>query len=130
MKQTTDIAAQTADFEEAVRAFTPICKTRYAKLLPFRNGIAQLRENGASYDLIREMLIAAGLTVAVDIIGNFVREVIEQRERPQANSRRRPQSKPFAAHSAPTMGTTKMPFTVAPPACEASISATAKQKPK
>ena len=76
MKPTTDIAAQTARFAEAVRAFTPICKTRYAKLLPFREGIAQLRERGASYDLIREMLVAAGLTVAVDNIGNFVREVI------------------------------------------------------
>lgn len=130
MKQTTDIAAQTARFAEAVRAFTPICKTRYAKLLPFREGIAQLREQGASYDLIREMLVAAGLTVAVDTIGNFVREVIEQRERPQTNPRRRPQPRPFAAHSVPTVGATKLPFTVAPPAGDAPVADTTKHKPK
>ena len=119
MKTNPDIAAQTARFAEAVSAFTPVCKARYAKLLPFRDGIAQLREKGASYDLIREMLVAAGVTVAVDTIGNFVREVIEQRERPQPNPRRRPQPRPFAAHPAPTVGATKMPFTVAPPAGEA-----------
>ena len=130
MKQTTDIAAQTERFAEAVRAFTPICKTRYAKLLPFREGIAQLRERGASYDLIREMLVAAGLTVAVDTIGNFVREVIEQHDRPQTNPRRRPQPRPFAAHSAPTVGTTKLPFTVAPPAGDAPVTEATKNKPK
>ena len=129
MKTSPDVAAQTARFEEA-RAFTPVCKARYAKLLPFRDGIAQLREKGASYDLIREMLNAAGETVAVDTIGNFVREVMEQRERPQPNPRRRPQPRPFTAHSAPTMGATKMSFTVAPPAGEAQVVDTTKQKPK
>ena len=122
MKTSPDIAAQTARFEEAVRAFTPVCKARCAKLLPFRDGIAQLREKGASYDLIREMLTATGVTVAVDTIGNFVRDVIEQRERPQP--------RPFTAHSAPTMGATKMPFTVAPHAGEAPLADTTKQKPK
>ncbi len=79
MKTNPDIAAQAARFAEAVRAFTPACKTRYAKLLPFRDGITQLREKGASYDLIREMLTTAGVTVAVDTTGNFVREAIERR---------------------------------------------------
>ena len=130
MKQTTDTAAQTAQFDEAVRAFKPVCKTRYAKLLPFRDGIAKLREKGASYDLIRELLVAAGVTIAVDTIGNFVREVIEQRDRPQTNPRRRPQPRPFAAHSAPTVGTTKLPFTVAPPEGETSPADTTKQMPK
>ncbi len=130
MKQTTDTAAQTAQFDEAVRAFTPVCKARYAKLLPFRDGIAKLREKGASYDIIRELLVAAGVTIAVDTIGNFVREVIEQRDRPQVNPRRRPQPRPLAAHSAPTVGTTKLPFTVAPPEGETSPADTARQTPK
>ena len=125
-----DTAAQTARFAESVRAFTPICKTRYAKLLPFREGIAQLRERGASYDIIREMLVAAGLTVAVDTIGNFVREVIEQRERPQTSPRRRPPPRLFAAHSAPTVGASKLPFTVAPPAGESPVGDTTKLKSK
>ena len=130
MKTNPDIAAQSARFDEAVRAFTPVNKARYAKLLPFRDGIAQLREKGASYDLIRELLIAAGLTVAVDTIGNFVREVIEQRDRPQPNPRRRPQPRPFVANGGAHAGTPRMPFTVAPPAGEAPPTDTTKQKPK
>ena len=130
MKTNTDTAAQAARFEEAVRAFTPVCKTRYAKLLPFRDGIAKLREKGASYVLIRELLVAAGVTIAVDTIGNFVREVIEQRDRPQVNPRRRPQPRPFAAHSAPTVSTTKLPFTIAPHACDAPVADTTKHTSK
>ena len=130
MKTNTDTAAQAARFEEAVRAFTPVCKTRYAKLLPFRDSIAQLREKGASYDLIREMLVVAGVTVAVDTIGNFVREVIEQRDRPQTNPRRRPQPKPFAANGGAMRGAPRMPFTVAPPACDAPAADTTKHTSK
>ena len=130
MKQTTDTAAQTAQFDEAVRAFTPVCKARYAKLLPFRDGIAKLREKGASDDLIRELLVAAGVTVAVDTIGNFVREVIEQRDRPQTNPRRRPQPKPFAANGGAMRGAPRMPFTVAPPACDAPVADTTKHTSK
>ena len=130
MKQTTDTAAQAAQFDEAVRAFTPVCKARYAKLLPFREGIAKLREKGASYDLICELLVAAGVTVAVDTIGNFVREVIEQRDRPQMNPRRRPQSRPFAAHGGTTVGAPRIPITVAPPEGETSPADTTKQKPQ
>ena len=130
MKPTTDTAAQTAQFDEAVWAFTPVCKARYAKLLTFRDGIAKLREKGASYDLIRELLVAAGVTVAVDTIGNFVRGVIEQRDRPQTNPRRRPPPKPFAAHGGTTGGATRMPFTVAPPEGDTSPADTTKQKPK
>ena len=130
MTANTDLAAQAAQFNASARAFTPICKTRYAKLLPFREGIAELRERGASYDLIRELLLAAGLIVAVDTVGNFVREVIEQRDRPQTNPRRRPQPKPFAAHSAPTAGAARMPFTVAPPVGDTTIADTTKHKSK
>ena len=108
MNPKTDLAAQTAQFNATARDFTPLCKTRYAKLLPFREGIAELREKGASYDLIRELLAQAGLTVAVDTVGNFVREVIEQRSRPQP--------RPHRAHTAPTMGAKRLPFTVAPAA--------------
>ena len=128
MKTNTDTAAQAARFEEAVRAFTPVCKARYAKLLPFRDGIAKLREKGASYDLIRELLVTAGVTVAVDTIGNFVREVIEQRDRPQTNPRRRPQPKPFAANGGAMRSAPRMPFTVAPPEGETSPADTTKQK--
>ena len=89
MNQSTEIASPTVRFSEAVRAFTPVCASRYAKLLPFKEGIVELRLKGASYRLIRELLATADVAVAVDTIGNFVREVIEQRPLARPNPRRR-----------------------------------------
>lgn len=48
MTQSTDIASPAARFSEAVRAFAPVCASRYAKLLPFKDGIVELRQKGAS----------------------------------------------------------------------------------
>ena len=89
MSQSIHIAAQSARFSEAVRAFAPVCASRYAKLLPFKEGIVELRQEGASYRLIRELLATADVAVAVDTIGNFVREVIEQRPPSRPNPCRR-----------------------------------------
>ena len=118
MTQSTDIASQTARFSDAVRAFAPVCASRYAKLLPFKDGIIELRQKGASYRLIRELLATAGLAVAVDTIGNFVREVIEQRPPARPNGRRRavrPLSEPSTARAVPTPSRPQFPFTLAPP---------------
>ncbi len=119
MSESTDIAAQAARFSEAVRAFTPVCASRYAKLLPFKDGIVELRQKGASYRLIRELLATIGVAVAVDTVGNFVREVVEQRSpsRP-ARSRRtvRALSESASSRSLPTPSKPQFPFTVAPPA--------------
>lgn len=118
MTQSTDIASPAARFSEAVRAFTPVCASRYAKLLPFKEGIMELRQKGASYRLIRELLATADVAVAVDTIGNFVREVIEQRPPSRPNARRRPVralSEPSTARSLPTPSEPQFPFTVAPP---------------
>src|SRR3954469_12650326 len=118
MTQSTDIASPTARFSEAVRAFAPVCASRYAKLLPFKDGIIELRQKGASYRLIRELLATADVAVAVDTIGNFVREVIEQRPPSRPNARRRPVralSEPSTARTLPTPSEPQFPFTVAPP---------------
>ena len=118
MNQNTVIEARTARFSEAVRAFTPVCASRYAKLLPFKEGIVELRQKGASYRLIRELLATAEVAVAVDTIGNFVREVIEQRPPSRPNARRRPVralSEPSTARNLPTPSESQFPFTVAPP---------------
>lgn len=117
MNQSTLTPAQTARFSEAVRTFAPICASRYAKLLPFREGIAELRQKGASYRLIRELLATVDVAVAVDTIGGFVREVIEQRPPPAAPPRRpvRPVTHPSAARRLPTPSEPQFPFTVAPP---------------
>lgn len=126
MSQSTDIAAQTARFTESVRTFAPVCASRYAKLLPFKDGIVELRQKGASYRLIRELLATADVAVAVDTIGNFVREVIEQRPPARPTRSRRPvraASEPSTARSVPTPSKPQFPFTVAPPAPSAPVEA-------
>ena len=118
MNQSTSTDPRAARFSEAVRAFAPVCASRYAKLLPFKDGIVELRQKGASYRLIRELLATADVAVAVDTIGNFVREVIEQRPPSRPNSRRRPVrplSEPSTARKVPTPSEPQFPFTVAPP---------------
>ena len=118
MNQSRDSAAQTIRFAEAVRAFMPVCTTRYAKLLPFKDGIAELRQKGASYRLIRELLATIDVVATADTIGRFVREVIEQRAPPRPNRRRqtvRPLSEPLQSSGLPTPGKPQLPFTVAPP---------------
>lgn len=118
MTQSTDMGSPAARFSEAVRAFAPVCASRYAKLLPFKDGIAELRQKGASYRLIRELLATADVPVAVDTIGHFVREVIEQRPPPRASTRRksvRTLSEPLKAGQVPIPVERRFPFTVAPP---------------
>lgn len=117
MNPSEDIVTQTARFGEAVRAFTPICANRYAKLMPFKDGIAELRQKGASYRLIRELLATVGIAVAIDTIGNFAREVIDQRTPSRPNRRWygvRALSESKAAATLPTPSKPQFPFTVAP----------------
>ncbi len=124
MSQSTHIDAQSARFSEVVRAFAPVCASRYAKLLPFKDGIVELRQKGASYRLIRELLATADVAVAVDTIGNFVREVIEQRPPSRPSARRRPVrslSEPSTARRLPSPREPQFPFTVAPPVEPATV---------
>jgi hypothetical protein len=118
MTQSTDTDAQAQRFSELVRAFTPVCASRYAKLLPFKDNIIELRQKGASYRLIRELLATIDVSVAVDTIGNFVREVVEQRPPARPSRRRRPVravSEPSSGRSLPTPSKPQFLFTVAPP---------------
>jgi hypothetical protein len=132
MSEPTDIATQTARFSEAVRAFAPVCASRYAKLLPFKDGIIELRQKGASYRLIRELLATIGIAVAVDTVGNFVREVVEQRppSRPtRARRAVRPLSDARSPRALPTPSKPQFPFSVAPPVPSTPLGATAAASP-
>ncbi|HZS54925.1 MAG TPA: hypothetical protein VFA65_11010 [Bryobacteraceae bacterium] len=75
MSDLTDIAASTQRFRDAVRAFTPAPLKRYANLMPLREGIVELRENGASLRLIRELPATVGVAVSVATIARFLAEV-------------------------------------------------------
>jgi hypothetical protein len=75
MSQSADIAARTQRFRDAVRAFTPPPPMRYAKLMPLKDGIIELREKGASLRLIRELLATVDVSVSIDTIARFLAEV-------------------------------------------------------
>jgi hypothetical protein len=92
MSDLTDIAARTQRFRDAVRAFTPPLPTRYAKLLPLKDGIVELREKGASLRLIRELLLTVDVSVSIDTIARFLAEIngektIPRRVREPGNKR-------------------------------------------
>jgi hypothetical protein len=55
---------RTQRFAEAVRSFAGVPPKRFAALLPHRDGIAELRQKGASFVMIREILAMAGIEVA------------------------------------------------------------------
>ncbi|MEI9898135.1 MAG: hypothetical protein WDN28_30840 [Chthoniobacter sp.] len=69
---------RTQRFAEAVRNFAGVPPKRFAVLLPHRDGIAELRQKGASFGMIREILAMAGIEVAADTVRRFYREVIEE----------------------------------------------------
>ena len=105
--------ARTQRFAEAVRNFAGVPPKRFALLLPHRDGIAELRQKGASFGMIRELLAMAGIEVAADTVRRFYREVIEEprtgtkrsakRERPIAPaSRHSPAPVAVAPLNAPT----------------------------
>ena len=75
MSDPTDIAVRTQRFRDAVRAFTPPPPKRYAKLMPMKEGIVELREKGASLRLIRELLATVDVSVSIDTIARFLAEV-------------------------------------------------------
>lgn len=73
---TTD-ETRTDRFNDVVRAFTPPLPRRQAKLMPFREGIFELRQKGASLGLIRELLATIGVSVSKVTIARFLAEVAD-----------------------------------------------------
>jgi hypothetical protein len=83
MSDPTDIAVRTQRFRDAVRAFTPPPPMRYAKLIPLKDGIIELREKGASFRLIRELLATVDVAVSIDTIARFLAEVNGAKMKPR-----------------------------------------------
>jgi hypothetical protein len=108
MDNATDITARTQRFNEAARAFTPPSPTRHAKLAPFKDGIVELRQKGASLRLIRELLATASVAVGTDTIARFLDEVNGEAT-PQRSAKRTERRRPGAPR------TTLMQPAAAPP---------------
>ena len=87
MSNSTDNAARTQRFNDAVRAFTPPSPTRHAKLMPLKEGIVELRQKGASLRLIRELLATVDVAVGTDTIARFLADVNGETA-PRRNARR------------------------------------------
>jgi hypothetical protein len=75
MSDPAETAARTQRFNQAVRAFTPPSPSRHAKLMPYKDGIVELRQKGGSLRLIRELLATIDVAVGTDTIARFLAEV-------------------------------------------------------
>ncbi len=64
MCNTTDSDPATSKFASAARDYSPKASSRFRKLLPFKEGIAELRHKRASYRTIAGILREIGITVS------------------------------------------------------------------
>jgi hypothetical protein len=135
MSDPSDIAARTQRFNDAVRTFTPPSPIRHAKLMPFKDGIIELRQKGASLRLIQELLATANVGVGTDTIARFLAEVTGETTPQSVTKSRKRRSRvaarpvsphPPAAHPVPSP--TPVPATTesppAPPPFVAPVATT------
>jgi hypothetical protein len=89
MSELATDATRTERFNDVARAFTAPLPRRQAKLMPFREGIFELRQKGASLGLIRELLATIGVSASKATIARFLVEVADPsrptRPRPRSN---------------------------------------------
>jgi hypothetical protein len=70
----TDLVA--ARLAQAIRDYVPRHPTKFQKLLPMKDSIAELRSKGASYATIADILRNINVPVASDTIFRFCHEVL------------------------------------------------------
>jgi len=91
MNNATATDSATRQFAAAVREFTPKASGKFQKLLPFKDGIAELRRKHASYEIIADILRNINVTVSHDTVARFCHEVLgltpAQRRRQPRRSR-------------------------------------------
>jgi len=93
-----------SDFATAVRNFTPTAPAKFQMLLPFQEGIAELRRKGASYETIADILRNLNVAVSHDTVTRFCHKVLgfapaQRRRRKQRVSTvaQRPRNRPLKA---------------------------------
>ncbi len=87
MSDTNNNNPRTERFNAAVRTFELPLPRRQAKLMPFKDGIIELREKGASLGLIRELLATIDVAVGKATIARFLEEISETRTSPRQRPR-------------------------------------------
>jgi hypothetical protein len=73
--------------EETAANYAPRCPPKYEVLMQFQESIATLRRKGASYRTITDILHTVNVSVSLDTVARFCREVVEQRQ-PRKTRRR------------------------------------------
>ncbi len=87
--------------EEAAAKYAPRCPPKYEVLMQFQESIATLRRKGASYRTITDILHTVNVSVSLDTVARFCREVVEQRQ-PRKTKRRPFVRPPFERTAQPT----------------------------
>jgi hypothetical protein len=80
--------------EETAANYAPRCPPKYEVLMQFQESIATLRRKGASYRTITDILHTVNVSVSLDTVARFCREVVEQRQ--PRKTRRRPFVRPLS----------------------------------
>ena len=65
-------------FDAAVRSFERKLSARFQALMPYKDGVADLRAKNASFRTIAQLLKQAGVNVSHDTVARFCHAVIEQ----------------------------------------------------
>lgn len=72
-------------FDAAVRTFERKLSARFQTLMPYKDGIADLRAKNASFRTIAQLLKQAGVSVSHDTVARFCNAVIAQTQPRQKN---------------------------------------------
>ena len=126
MSDANNNSSRTERFNAAVRTFELPLPRRQAKLMPYKDGIIELRQKGASLDLVRELLATIGVAVGKATIARFLEDVSETttspRQRQRLGTRPRPiqnaDRPPTAAVLEPPQSANTSPVQAAPPGDE------------
>ena len=84
--------------EETAANYAPRCPPKYEVLMQFQESIATLRRKGASYRTIADILHTVNVSVSLDTVARFCREVVEQRQ--PRKTRRRSFVRPLSERTA------------------------------
>jgi len=80
-------------FDVAVRTYERKLSGRFQALLPYKDGIADLRAKQASFRTIAQILKQAGVNVSHDTVARFCHVVVEQTQ-PRKKARQTPVNAP------------------------------------
>jgi hypothetical protein len=86
----------------AAKTYQPARRPRYARLIPFKAEIQELREHRASFQTIAAILKRQSVMVSHELVRRFYREVIEQKapmRRKKQNGRKRAALPPRAVNA-------------------------------